>query len=98
MPNYTFQCDECDHTFDETLTIDNRDALVGCPCSKCGNGILARPFILNAPRSEPRMDSAHDIETGKHPQAFLDNIRRTADSQGVKGTKYADTLKSRFGV
>ena len=98
MPIYTYQCEDCDYTHDETLTIDTRDALVGCPCPECGIGKMARPFILNVPRGEPRIDTAHDIETGKHPQVFLDNIRRTAESKGVKGTKYADTLKSRFGI
>ncbi len=95
MPLYTYQCEDCDYTHDETLTIDNRDALVGCPCPECGIGKMARPFILNVPRSEPVMDSKCRIDA-KQPQGFRDNIARICESPAVKGTKYADRLKSKF--
>ena len=95
MPNYVFQCEECLHALEETLTMEERDALVGLPCPECGTGELIRPFILNAPRSEPVMDSKVRID-GKQPQGFRDNIARICDSPTIKGTKYADRLKSKF--
>ncbi len=97
MPNYIFQCDnpECAAPAEEYLTMENRDALVGLPCSECGTGALTRPFLANMPRAKNMVDTKCSIDA-KHPQAFRDNIQRVADSPGVKGTKYADRLKSRF--
>ncbi len=95
MPNYIFQCCTCPHVIEEQLTMANRDTLVGLPCPECGTGVLSRPFNLNVPRGKNLVDTKIDINA-KHPQAFRDNIASVVDSVGVKGTKYADQLKSRF--
>ena len=98
MPTYTYQCRECQATLDETLPMDDRDALVGLPCPECGTGTLERPFVLNAPTGVPVFDRSKCIVDGKHPEGFLDNLRKCAASPGVKGTAYADRLNSRFSL
>ena len=95
MPIYTYQCDQCADTLEESRLIAERDDLVGLPCPECGTGALTRPFMLNSPRAKNMVDTKCSIDAN-HCDAFKENIRRVADSPGVKGTKYSDRLKSRF--
>lgn len=97
MPNYIFQCDGpgCTHQIEEMLSIANRDTLVGCPCEVCGTGKLTRPFGLNSP-SALSVDASIDAHQSKATGGFREAIQRVSNSMGVKGTKYADRLKSRF--
>jgi len=36
MPIYEYKCEECEHIFDEILSVSNRDKPLGKPCPKCG--------------------------------------------------------------
>ena len=35
MPSYAFRCEKCDHSFDETLQVNDRDKPTKKPCPKC---------------------------------------------------------------
>lgn len=35
MPSYAYRCEKCDHTFEETLPINDRDKPIKKPCPKC---------------------------------------------------------------
>jgi putative FmdB family regulatory protein len=35
MPNYAFRCEKCDHTFDESLPVNDRDNPTKKPCPSC---------------------------------------------------------------
>jgi len=35
MPSYAFRCEKCDHSFDDTLSVNDRDIPTKNPCPKC---------------------------------------------------------------
>jgi putative FmdB family regulatory protein len=44
MPMYEFHCDACDTSFDERVSINDRDRKV--PCSKCGSTKTGRKLSV----------------------------------------------------
>lgn len=68
MPNYDYRCTECDHTFEQQLTIARRDEPVSVPCPKCG-----APVERYLPSTSGLSYSGSDK---KPPEAFKDVLRR----------------------
>jgi putative FmdB family regulatory protein len=44
MPNYGFICENCNHTFDSLLSIDDRDAPSKSPCPGCKKKKIKRDY------------------------------------------------------
>jgi hypothetical protein len=44
MPSYAFRCEKCDHTFDETLSVDDREKPMKKPCPKCKKKKIIRDW------------------------------------------------------
>ena len=36
MPIYEYKCNECEHTFEDYLSVSNRDKPLKKPCPECG--------------------------------------------------------------
>ena len=36
MPIYEYKCNECEHTFDDYLSVSDRDKPLKQPCPECG--------------------------------------------------------------
>lgn len=44
MPNYGFICDNCEHTFDEILSISDRETPLKNPCPSCKKKKIRRQY------------------------------------------------------
>jgi len=49
MPNYAFKCEKCEHTFDEMLSLSNRDEPLKKPCPKCNKKKIVRDWGASTP-------------------------------------------------
>ena len=49
MPNYAFKCEKCEHTFDEMLSLSNRDEPLKKPCHKCKKKKIIRDWGASTP-------------------------------------------------
>lgn len=44
MPNYAFKCENCKHSFDENLFVNDRDKPTKKPCPKCKKKKILRDW------------------------------------------------------
>lgn len=49
MPNYAFKCENCDHTFDEMLSLGDRDKPIKSPCPKCKKKKVRKDWQASSP-------------------------------------------------
>lgn len=42
MPIYEYQCNQCEHKFDEFLTVSKRDEPCSAPCPECGEKSVSK--------------------------------------------------------
>jgi putative FmdB family regulatory protein len=49
MPNYAFKCEKCDHTFDEILSLSERNTPLEKPCPKCKKKKIIKDWQANTP-------------------------------------------------
>jgi len=49
MPNYAFKCEKCEHTFDEMLSLNDRDAPIKKPCPNCKKKKIVRDWQASSP-------------------------------------------------
>ena len=49
MPNYAFKCEKCEHTFDEMLSLSDRDLPLKKPCPKCKKKKIIRDWGASTP-------------------------------------------------
>jgi putative FmdB family regulatory protein len=49
MPNYAFKCEKCEYTFDEMLSLSNRDEPLKKPCPKCKKKKIIRDWGASTP-------------------------------------------------
>lgn len=48
MPNYSYICTNCDHTFDETHMMKDHDLPMKKPCPKCNKKKIQKNWSLQA--------------------------------------------------
>ena len=49
MPNYAFKCENCDHSFDEILSLNDRDLPTKSPCPNCKKKKIFRDWQASTP-------------------------------------------------
>jgi len=49
MPNYAFKCEKCDHSFDEMLSLSDRDVPTTKPCPNCKKKKVIRDWSASKP-------------------------------------------------
>lgn len=49
MPNYAFKCENCDHCFDEMLSLSDRDIPCKKGCPKCKKKKIQRDWQASTP-------------------------------------------------
>jgi putative FmdB family regulatory protein len=49
MPNYAFKCESCEYSFDEMLSLSNRDNPIKNPCPKCNKKKVIRDWAASTP-------------------------------------------------
>ena len=49
MPNYAFKCEKCEYTFDEMLSLSDRDAPTKKPCPQCKKKKVIRDWQASTP-------------------------------------------------
>jgi putative FmdB family regulatory protein len=62
MPNYNYQCRECDHTFDKSSSMDDRKIPETEPCPECGATgsiyqVIGAPMITRGHGTTRQFDS-----------------------------------------
>ena len=57
MPIYSFLCENCDHSFDEFLSIDNRKTPTTCKCGECGNKSVVYTISTMSIQSDSTMNA-----------------------------------------
>lgn len=85
MPLYEFQCEKCNHTFDEVLKMDDRDTPTKNPCpickeEKCVISVLSAPAVvspfsidgLKKPKSDFKERMAQIKQQNKHTAKIKD--------------------------
>jgi len=92
MPIYDYQCEKCEHAFEMNLGMDNRNQPTTEPCPECGE--LSVVKTIGGMPSLGKLQETDVLRTGKLPSFFKDNMKRAANSPGVKGTKYGDNLSN----
>lgn len=68
MPIYGYQCNDCGHTFDEKLAIDNRDDPCNQPCPNCQANTITRPI------TSPRI-AYNNLGSLKTTDSFNDRLK-----------------------
>jgi putative FmdB family regulatory protein len=104
MPTYEYQCDACEHNFDEFQSFSDKP-LKKCP--KCGKPKLRRVFGTGAAvifkgsgfyqtdyRSESYKKGAKAEETAHSPKTETNGSAKTTDSNGTTGKIDKGTAKS----
>ena len=69
MPVYAYQCQSCDHQFEETHTIANRHTPLNNPCPKCQITKVEQILIM------PAITSGVGDLANKAPEGFKDRLR-----------------------
>ena len=58
MPTYLYKCSDCEHNFEESYRISDRNIPVDKTCGVCGRGIIAIvpqvPSVMYTLRDSPR--------------------------------------------
>jgi putative FmdB family regulatory protein len=49
MPNYAFKCENCDHTFDEILSLSERNTPLEKPCPQCKKKKIIKDWQASTP-------------------------------------------------
>lgn len=66
MPNYGFVCDKCNHTFDQYLSMEERELPLGKPCPECKKKGVRRQYdSFSQPISSDSTLTANTATGGK---------------------------------
>ena len=84
MPNYTYQCSECSHEFEEFKTIAKYNEPLKKPCPSCFHiGYVSRLI------SSPKLGASEKLEMTKgllKPTKEFNDILRTVKKNNVGST------------
>ena len=98
MPTYDYVCDACEHTFEQTRMISERDQPISEPCPKCQKeGEVRRDWSFTTPGLGADMTLTPDKATGgqwselmsKMKEGVPERLKKNLDSgtnrSGSKG-------------
>lgn len=81
MPLYTYNCEACEHNFDEVLPIDDRYKPEGEPCPVCATSGTVKKGI-----GSPRIVAGVGDFRRKVPDVFKDRLREIKKAAGRTST------------
>jgi putative FmdB family regulatory protein len=74
MPIYEYKCNECEHTFDDYLSVSDRDKPLKQPCPECG--VKAVSKLVSATTMGVDMNCTPDKKTGGDWSRLMDKMKR----------------------
>ncbi len=91
MPTYEYRCVQCAHTFEDFLSIADRDVPRGTPCPSCGKRGVERAVSLPVTGADATVGPGADFMeltrkmSRRLPKSAQENLSRAA---GLRGRKY----------
>lgn len=95
MPNYEYICNECNHTFEEFLSISKRKQPEKNPCPNCQKIGSVAHTILSIPGVA--IDKNHRVD-GDAKGGFRDVMQKIISNPSIKGTRAERYYKNRYGL
>lgn len=95
MPFYDYQCDKCEHRFEEMLKINQRSKPEKAPCPACGEKKCVKQIITGI--AGTKMDANMRVD-GNAKGGFRDVMNKVIQSDGIKGTRREQYYKTRWGL
>jgi putative FmdB family regulatory protein len=80
MPMYSYQCDACEHHWDDFYNIEDRNTPLNEPCPKCGEKAVLKSFssasyldesVLNADKNMERSGVLKELERMKRYHPYM---------------------------
>ena len=75
MPNYAFICNGCDHTFDEMLSLSDREIPCKKACPKCKKKKVQRDWQASTPTLAIDATLTPKKVVGSHFKDVIDRIK-----------------------
>ncbi len=74
MPMYDYRCDECEHIWEENLSMANREKPCGLPCPGCGKDNCVKKNVSGFPGIGCDMTLTPDKATGGRWSEIMNKI------------------------
>jgi putative FmdB family regulatory protein len=96
MPVYGFVCENCEHSFDEFLSIPNREEPISKPCPKCSENKIRRCF--DSYSQTIGSDHTYDANkaTGGKWNALMGKMKNGIPKRFHKNLDIASSQKGRY--
>ena len=96
MPTYDYQCEACNHQFDQFQSIASRDAPCEEPCPECNETKVRRGWF-NAPVGGVDATLTPDKATGGQWSQLMDQMKKSK-VVGRDGKANLDAASTRSGA
>ena len=73
MPIYEYRCKECEHIFDDYLSVSNRDKPLRQPCPECGKRSITK--LVSATTMGVDTNCTPDKKTGGDWSRLMDKMK-----------------------
>jgi putative FmdB family regulatory protein len=93
MPTYSYRCQACQHLFEDFLPIKKRKIPETKPCPECGEKRIIQAIIY-----APNITIDGSVDIHKATGGFKDAMQKVCEAPGIKGSKRAEDLKSRYNL
>jgi len=77
MPNYAFKCENCDHSFDEMLSLSERDGPIKKPCPKCKKKKVRKDWQASTPSLAMDATMTPQKVVGSQFKEVIDKIKNS---------------------